>query len=206
MAIQAVILDFGGVLYKQPNVRWVSFLQKILRVRHNEMLDFLLTPPHESQFLMDIWTGKISEQEVKEMLVKRWKIHPKIANFFSQRYENHKRLNRELIKFIEGIRPYLKTAILSNAGTDAHRQFTQIYGLDRLVDHIIISAQVGIAKPDERIYHLTLDRLGVLPAEAVFIDDRIENILAARQLGMQAIQFMSTHQTINELKLLLGQL
>ena len=67
--------------------------------------------------------------------------------------------------------------------------FTSIFGFDRLVDEMIISAEEGIAKPDERIYRIALEKMGVEPEEAVFLDDLSANVEAARQLGMKAVQF-----------------
>ena len=58
-------------------------------------------------------------------------------------------------------------------------------------------------KPDERIYQLALARLSVKPAEAVFVDDFIENILAAKKLGIHAIHFQNRDQALQDLKSLL---
>jgi putative hydrolase of the HAD superfamily len=83
----------------------------------------------------------------------------------------------------------LLTAILSNMGDDVlasvEREFDWIHRFDVLV----WSCQVGVVKPDPAIYSHTLDKLGVRPEEALFIDDKLANIEAARALGMQAIEF-----------------
>jgi HAD superfamily hydrolase (TIGR01509 family) len=57
------------------------------------------------------------------------------------------------------------------------------------VDDILISAEVGLAKPDPRIYRLAAERLGVRPDEAVFVDDFAANVEGARAVGMRAIHF-----------------
>lgn len=59
-------------------------------------------------------------------------------------------------------------------------------------------------KPDLRIYQLALDRLVVKPEEAVFVDDFAHNIEAARAIGMEAIQFKNTPQTMVDLGQLLN--
>ena len=82
--------------------------------------------------------------------------------------------------------------------------FTSIFGFDHLVDEIIISAEEGIAKPDERIYQIALDKMGVEPEEAVFLDDLSANVEAARQLGMKAVQFLDTSQALSEIRALLA--
>jgi len=59
---------------------------------------------------------------------------------------------------------------------------------------LVWSFQLGIAKPDPEIYRHTLAKLGTRPEETLFIDDKLENIEAARALGMKAIQFFSVEE------------
>jgi epoxide hydrolase-like predicted phosphatase len=99
------------------------------------------------------------------------------------------RLDGDLVRYIQGLRPHYRTAFLSNGWARNGRAMAEELGLADAFDVCVVSAEVGVAKPDPRIYHLTLERLGVLPAEAVFVDDFIENVEAARGIGMQAIHF-----------------
>ncbi len=93
----------------------------------------------------------------------------------------------------------LKTAILSNMGDDVlasvERAFDWIHGFDVLV----WSYQLGIAKPDPKLYRHTLAELGVRAEEALFIDDKLPNIEAARALGIQAIQFSGVERLREDL-------
>ncbi|MCI0519409.1 MAG: HAD-IA family hydrolase, partial [Chloroflexi bacterium] len=66
-------------------------------------------------------------------------------------------------------------------------------------DFMIISAEVGLVKPDERIYRLTVDRLGMRPEECIFVDDFSRNVDAAREFGLHAIHFKTTEQAQAEL-------
>jgi 2-haloacid dehalogenase len=56
-------------------------------------------------------------------------------------------------------------------------------------DGIVVSGTEKMKKPDDRIYNLTLDRYKVMPENAVFIDDKLENVHAASKLGMHGIHF-----------------
>lgn len=94
--------------------------------------------------------------------------------------------------------------VLSNAGDDARRVLTETYPL---LDHfagVVISAEVGMMKPDPRIYALAAESVGVELVEALFVDDFIENVEGARQAGMQAIHFVDPEQTRRELVALTG--
>jgi HAD superfamily hydrolase (TIGR01509 family) len=65
---------------------------------------------------------------------------------------------------------------------------------------MIISAEEGVAKPDPRIYHIAVERLGVRAEAAVFVDDLPENVQGAQAVGMRGVQFKNNAQTIAEIK------
>jgi putative hydrolase of the HAD superfamily len=69
---------------------------------------------------------------------------------------------------------------------------------------MIISAEVGVEKPDARIFQIALEKLGVAASESVFLDDFAENIAAARALGMQTIHFTQPEQALVQLEKLLA--
>jgi len=87
------------------------------------------------------------------------------------------------------------TGIINNAWPDA-REAIKDHVNGTQFDDLIFSAEVGLAKPDRRIYELALDRLGVQRVEAIFIDDVQGNVEAAQAIGMAGIRFESTEQTI----------
>lgn len=70
-------------------------------------------------------------------------------------------------------------------------------------DHMLISAEVNLMKPDLSIYSLAIKHLGVEAQEAVFIDDVPANIKGAKQVGMKGILFTSREQTLTELQAIL---
>ena len=70
-------------------------------------------------------------------------------------------------------------------------------------DVIIVSAEVGAAKPSEKIYRIALEQLLVEPNEAVFVDDFIENIEACEKLGMMGIHFTDAESALKQLKAIL---
>ena len=65
---------------------------------------------------------------------------------------------------------------------------------------LVYSYEVGIEKPDRRIYLLTCDRLGVPPGEVVFLDDLEANVAAARAVGMRAVRFRTNAQAIADVE------
>jgi putative hydrolase of the HAD superfamily len=96
----------------------------------------------------------------------------------------------------------LKTGLLSNMPWDLVRHVrTNCQWMENFTFKTL-SAEVRLIKPDRAIYEHTLHGLGISAPEALFVDDRENNIRAARALGMHAIQFRSIAQLKHELEVL----
>lgn len=94
----------------------------------------------------------------------------------------------------------LKTALLSNSwGNDYPRD-----GWDELFDAVVISGEVGMRKPEERIYFHTVARLDLRPADVVFVDDLPVNVRGAVAAGLVGVRHESFEQTVLELEALFG--
>ena len=96
-----------------------------------------------------------------------------------------------------------RTAFLSNGVPEVMERVRRQRDLAAYFDVVIVSYEVGFAKPDRRIYELCLSRLGVAPAEALFVDDRIPNVEAARTIGISAIVFLGD-ESVDEIGRLLA--
>jgi HAD superfamily hydrolase (TIGR01509 family) len=79
------------------------------------------------------------------------------------------------------------TAVLSNADSTLVERMKHEQGIFDLFDDVLCSADVGLAKPDRRVYELAARRLGLGTGECLFVDDLAENVEAARDAGMQAV-------------------
>ena len=93
----------------------------------------------------------------------------------------------------------LRTAILSNMGDSVLENIQREFDWLPRFDVLVWSFQHNLAKPDPAIYHLALQKLGVKPEEALFIDDKQVNIDAALALGMPAIQFSTVERLRSDL-------
>lgn len=82
-----------------------------------------------------------------------------------------------------------RTAFLSNGVPEVMTRVRAQRRLDDYFDVVLVSYEVGFTKPDPRIYELCLSRLGVPAEAALFVDDRVDNVEAARRLGMQIVLF-----------------
>ena len=94
----------------------------------------------------------------------------------------------------------LRTALLSNSwGNDYPRE-----GWDTLFDAVVISGEVGMRKPEHRIYQHVLGLLDLAPQQAVMVDDLQPNVAAAVEVGMVGVLHQSYEQTLMELEAVFG--
>jgi putative hydrolase of the HAD superfamily len=97
-----------------------------------------------------------------------------------------------------------RVALLSNERLSL-RATLERWDLAPLFDCIVISAEVGMRKPDPAIYRHAAEGLALPAGTCVFIDDREGNVLAAREVGMHALRFESLEQLRPALDGLLSQ-
>jgi putative hydrolase of the HAD superfamily len=83
-----------------------------------------------------------------------------------------------------------QVALLSNDSTELDAKL-QALGISDLFDPLVISAHIGVMKPDARAYEVTLARLGRPAPETIFVDDMPANIAAAGALGIHALRYVA---------------
>ena len=104
-------------------------------------------------------------------------------------------------ELLERVRRKYRLAFLSNSN-EVHadvipKQFAALFGKD---DRFIFSHRFKVAKPDPEIFHRAAELLGTQPQNAVFVDDLLENVLAARSVGMRAFQYTDTPALTKQLE------
>lgn len=99
-----------------------------------------------------------------------------------------------VLEYIRSLRPRYKTAMLSNLGAASlHHRFSE-QELASHFDAVVVSGEIGYAKPEPEAYEVVADRLGVRLEHCLFTDDRENFCEAARAVGMQAIHYQSFEQ------------
>jgi putative hydrolase of the HAD superfamily len=113
-------------------------------------------------------------------------------------------LDRQILELLRTLRAggTHKTGLISNAWSDL-RDYLVREKMDDAFDHIIISAEVGVAKPEPKIFQIALEQAGAKPGEAVFVDDFYHNIEGCEKVGMKGIHFTDTQSALQQLKNLL---
>ncbi len=192
MAIRAVVFDIGGVLEITPDLGLTEKWEQRLHLKPGELDEQMGSLWNDGSLgkctLEDVVRG-LREYLGMDQVQRDDFLHDLWTEYLGQP-------NTELIDYFRGLRPRYQTALLSNSFVGAREKEQERYQLEELVDLIIYSHEVGIAKPDRRIFEMTCERLGVQPAEMIFLDDHERPLVAARQLGIHAILFQNTAQAI----------
>jgi putative hydrolase of the HAD superfamily len=186
--IRAVVFDIGDVL-------------EISGIQNNPQWD-----PLREAITARKLEGHPTEETILGLLVEAYGVEGSgAAELMQALWDDYLGVpDTELIAYFAALRPTFRTALLSNSMHGARAQEQARYGYGDLTDLIVYSHEEGISKPDRRIYEVTCTRLGVAPAEAVFVDDSQSYINGARDFGMRTILHQSTPQTIAALDELLG--
>jgi putative hydrolase of the HAD superfamily len=82
-----------------------------------------------------------------------------------------------------------RTALLSNSGPEVMAKVRADRRIEAVFDTVVVSCEVGLSKPDPRIYRLCLERLGLEAAQVLFVDDRTDNIEGAARVGLRTLHF-----------------
>ena len=201
MTIKAVIWDVGGVLERTEDPEPRRALAQRLGWKVGPLMDLVFgnNDAHRAQLgqisLADHW------QNVRRALGQTEdELERTIEEFFAG-----DELDTQLVEAIRRMREDYTTAILSNYFPILRDKVNHQWKIGDAFDHLVVSAEVGVKKPDLRIFQIVLESVGCSPGQAVFIDDMIENIAAAREAGLHAVHFQTRDQALDSLNSLLQQ-
>jgi epoxide hydrolase-like predicted phosphatase len=200
--IKALISDFGGVLMRTGSDGSRRALEQRLGLPPNTIEARVFN----SEPSLKAMCGEIGEDEMWHTLERELDL-PRFGltwqdfqdEFFAEDF-----LDEDLMALIRGVRPGLQTGLISNAWSGLRDVLHTRVPIADAFDVIVISAEEKIVKPDPRIYDLALERLGVQPDGAIFLDDFIENIHAANALGLIGVHFQSSAQAQRDIRALLN--
>jgi putative hydrolase of the HAD superfamily len=191
----AVVFDIGGVLEDNPRTGWQRRWARRLAIE----------PAAFTARLEAIWgpgsTGESTLEAIERDTAAAFALDsPTLAELMDDAWEEYiGTLNTEMAAFLVHLRPRFRTALLSNSFVGAREREQAAFGLEDMCEFIVYSHEVGLLKPDPRIYALACNRLGVVAEEVVFVDDVAANVDGARSAGLRAILFSDAGATIREL-------
>ena len=107
---------------------------------------------------------------------------------------------KNTVNILEGLNKQYSIWLLSNTNPKhIQDEIEKRYLFPSLVNGAVYSFDVGVRKPEKEIYEIAMQRANANPQECLFIDDLLENIQAAKQIGIEGIHFISSEQLEQEL-------
>lgn len=179
--IKAIVFDLGGVLVKNnPKIPFPFITTK-------EKWDLGLQGKIKEDILWSDFANKHDSSSKELQTIKRqlWK---------------NKIPDTEVCQLLPHLHKNYKLAVVSNTLPSTFHYRMEKYHLGEYFDVQICSAEVGVRKPDPKIFQMALQKLGTLPQETVVIDDNAENIKTTHSLGIHPILYKDAGQLKQDLK------
>ncbi|MFH0954764.1 MAG: HAD family phosphatase [Candidatus Micrarchaeota archaeon] len=195
--IKAVVFDMGGVVLVGKFELIIQRVSEKLGI-DKSILEGLGQDEYEKKAL----TGKMSHKEFLELLKKKAGLHQSIEqlqSIWKAAYLEVMPVNEGLLEIAKKLKKKYKVALLSNLN-DFHAEITKERGLFEPFDPCLLSCEVGLAKPDPKIFELVLKKMKLLANECVFVDDRERHLKPAKEMGFQTILFKNNEQLVNDLQ------
>ena len=196
--IRVVLLDIGGVLVTEGPMTWAeewgvdaATVESV--VAELDPDDGLTVGTRDEGWLRDALASRlgIEEAEADRLMAALWDWYCGTPD-------------EVMLDWVRSLAGRVRVAGLSNSADGARREEQRRYGLSTLLDPILYSHEIGLRKPDSAVYHLACATLGVRPEAIVFVDDRPENVQAAREAGMHALLHSASTTTIAAVEALLA--
>ena len=198
MSIKAVFFDLGGVIVRTEYQAPRQHLAERLGMEYDDLVKIVFDS--ESGYQASI--GAVTPATHWESILKRLKRPAAELESIRHEFFAGDVIDRTILDFLRSLRGKYKTGLISNAWGDL-REYLLREKMDDAFEHMVISAEVGVVKPNAKIFQVALEQAGVKPKEMVFVDDFAVNIEGCEKLGIKGIHFKDPASAMKQLRALL---
>jgi len=190
VAIRAVIFDFGGVLCFHPNDEQVANAAKSIGVSHQTFLESFWGPHR-----LDYDAGRIEPAQYWRIVGAHAGIEfgpARVPELVRIEIDFWSRFDQRVLAWVRDLRAQgVRTAVLSNLPRPLGEQLRATPGFLDPFDHVTFSYELKLVKPQREIYEHATRGLDVAPHEALFLDDRPNNVAGAQAAGLHSELYQS---------------
>ena len=198
MSVRAVFFDLGGVIVRTEYQAPRQHLAERLGMEYDDLVKIVFDS--DSGYQASI--GAIPANVHWDSIIKRLKRPAEELESIRHEFFAGDVVDRTLLDFLRSLRGKFITGLISNAWGDL-REYILRENLEDAFDHIIISAEVGVVKPEAKIFKIALEQANVKPKEMVFVDDFPANIEGCKKLGIKGILFRDPDSVIKQIQAML---
>jgi putative hydrolase of the HAD superfamily len=194
---KALLADFGGVLTTDIWSSFAAFCEQ-RGLDADAARRLFKENPEALAVLRGLETGEVEPGDFESRFAELLGTGPEglVEGLFADLQPN-----QPMVKAVERAQEVgVPTGLISNSWVMDH--YTE--EIRDLFDVVVISAEVGLHKPQPEIYRLAAEQLGMKPEDCVFVDDLRENCAGAEAVGMTAVLHRDAAETIDRLEELLG--
>ena len=198
MALRAVVFDYGMVLTGPRDEEALAALHRLTSMSPERFEDHYWVNRHAYD------EGKLTGLAFWERFVREAGVVGGSADLIEELNHWDARMwtteNPEMLAWQLRLKERgMRTAILSNMGDNVLANMQRTFDWLPRFDVLVWSYQLRMAKPEPAIYLHVLKELDVRPEEALFLDDKLVNVEAARALGMRALEFSTVEKLRRDL-------
>lgn len=196
--IRAIFFDFGGVILRTEYQSPRQHLAERLNMEYDDLVRLVFDSETSRKASIGVQTVDAHWAAV----MKKLNLPLSESQSIRKEFFDGDVLDRSLIQLMRDLRAKYKIGLISNAWNDLRDYIVRQKFAD-VFDTMIISAEVGVVKPDAKIFQIALDQLRVQAKEAMFVDDFKVNIEGCEKVGMKGFLFKDPERDIQKLKALL---
>ena len=199
--IRAIIFDFGRVISAPKPSSLFRRYEEELGLKPDTINAIMF----DSQAWQDALLGLKTADEFWQAIGPELGLRsaPEEVEAFRRRYHGDEAINPGVEDLLRHLHGHYRLAVLSN-NPPGLGQWLDDWGIHELFDVVFCSGDEGLVKPHAAAFQTVVQRLGVKPEEAVFIDDAMEHVLAGRTLGLHGVLFTTVEALAEELSGLLN--
>jgi putative hydrolase of the HAD superfamily len=190
----AILIDIGGVLVPDYLTEAATAWGSRLGTAPHAFIAALFAG-NDDQILI----GRTSQAAWWRIVAARLRVDEDLLSEIRRDLAARQTWNNALLTGLRRLRSRATIAIVSNAWPDIRTSMANA-DVGGLADAIVLSCEVGYAKPHPRIYAIALERTGADPADALFIDDTPGHVDAARSLGMTGHVHIDPDETLTRIE------
>jgi 2-haloacid dehalogenase len=189
MKIENIIFDFGGVLVDwNPRYLYRNYFQDESEMEH--FLHHICT----DEWNLEQDRGR-SLADGTRLLLEKFPEHHSLIKLYYDQWEVmlHSDIP-ETVSLLYQLKEKYKLFGLTNWSAETIQIAYKRFSFFKAFNGIVVSGEEKLIKPDQKLYHLLLDRYHLKAESTIFIDDNLKNIKAAEEIGLIAIHFESSGQ------------